>query len=100
MTGRPETEDADRRPRWQKKRWRAAGLLWLAVWYPLSAWPVEYLYGRGWIARGGLAEGAAGVVYLPLRQALGRPASVRPTFRWYIAVNVYLMELGRRHAAP
>ena len=43
MTGDPET---DRRPRWQKKRWWAAGLLGLAVAYPASGGPANYLSGR------------------------------------------------------
>lgn len=34
---------------WRKKRWRAAGLLWLFIVYPASQAPLQYAHGRGWV---------------------------------------------------
>lgn len=41
-----------RRPWWKRKRWWAAGALWLLVAYPLSVGPVVYAVGRGWAPMG------------------------------------------------
>ena len=46
MTGDPET---DRRPRWRKTRWRAAGLFWLLASYWASIGPLVYGVRRGWV---------------------------------------------------
>ena len=35
--------DAPGRPWWKRKRWGAAGLLWLALSYPVSIGPAGYL---------------------------------------------------------
>lgn len=35
---------------WHKKRWLAAGLLWLAFGYMLSEGPTTYAVSRGWIS--------------------------------------------------
>ena len=49
MTGDPETDRTDRRPRWRKKRWWvAAVVLLLAVGYPATAGPAAYACARGW----------------------------------------------------
>ena len=45
MTGEPETDRRPKRPRWRKKRWWAAGLLWLAA-YPLSFVPSCWVLTR------------------------------------------------------
>lgn len=44
--------DAPRRPWWRKKRWVAAGLLWLPIAYALSYGPASYAVGRGWLGGG------------------------------------------------
>ena len=49
MTGEPETDQTGRRPLWRKKRWWAAGLLWLAASYPPSVGPADYAAERGWL---------------------------------------------------
>src|SRR5688572_25359372 len=70
--------DVPRRPRWRRKRWLAAGLLWLAVGYPASYGPVAYAVCRDWIL---------GAAYAPdrpidrlLDPALGDPHRLS---RWY-----------------
>lgn len=50
-----------RTPWWKRKRWIAAGVIWLGVAYPLSLWPAAYLVGRGW-----LPVTAANVGYAPV----------------------------------
>ena len=40
-----------RRPWWKKKRWAAAGLLWLAATYAASLGPAVYAVNRGWLPR-------------------------------------------------
>ena len=115
MTGEPET---DRRPRWRKKRWWAAGLLWLAVAYPLSHGPVVYA------ARLHLLSQAAADAYgRPIERLLPRvlksgtrfvpmeadPQAIRlgmvvpnwrpnPWTRWYWSYVDRWEELARRHA--
>jgi hypothetical protein len=37
------------RPRWRKKRWIAAAVLWLFIGYPLSIGPYLYCIERGWL---------------------------------------------------
>ena len=96
MTGTPET---DRRPRWRKKRWIAAGLLWLTAAYPLSDPPVCYLQGRGLVssADGSLAE----AVYVPLWWAASdAETGLRPGFRWFYRLYDEATHLGMRHAVP
>lgn len=40
------------RPFYKRKRWIAAGVLWLVVAYPLSSGPVAYCWDRGWLPNG------------------------------------------------
>lgn len=42
-------EAETKRPWYRRKRWWAAGLLWLAIAYPLSAGPAGYAVGRLWL---------------------------------------------------
>lgn len=44
-----DTPEKPKRSWWRKKRWWAAGLLWLSVAYVLSAGPVRYAVARGWM---------------------------------------------------
>ena len=42
----PAPGETDRRPRWRKKRWRAAAALWLVAAYPLSFVPACWVLMR------------------------------------------------------
>ena len=68
MTGDPDV--IDRRPRWRKKRWWAAGLLWLPVAYSLSLGPASYAVGRGWMSPA--VRTASDAFYAPLVGAINR----------------------------
>jgi hypothetical protein len=79
------------RPWWKRKRWWAAGLLWLLVMYPLSIRPVAYLE-----ARFGLPQGFW-LPYVPLLAGQEqspelRDATILPYLQWWA-------DLALRHAA-
>ena len=77
MTGAPETDHTDRRPRWRRKRWCAAGLLLALVAYPASEGPARYAAyrtsRRGWFPFR-VYDGA----YSPLYGPTGRPYLGQP----------------------
>ena len=114
MTGEP------RRPRWRRKRWAAALLLWLAAAYPLSLWPVAYAVSRGWLpvarlkavyapvlsAAEALAprptvgydhmdDGTARIVFVPDPDP--PPWAVGVVAEGYLDVSEWFVALGRRH---
>jgi hypothetical protein len=41
--------EAPRKPFWKRKRWIAAGVLWLVIAYPVSEGPARYAEMRHWI---------------------------------------------------
>ena len=92
MTGEPEKP---KRPRWRKKRWIAAGLLWLAVCYPLSIGPAVYAFNRGWMTPA--IEATATAFYFPLEGWGKLDLLLSGPLTDYID---WAGELGERHAAP
>lgn len=58
---------APHRPWWRKKRWLAAGLLWLVLAYPLGRGPAAYAVVRGW-----LPVAYEQTLYAPLEAVLPR----------------------------
>jgi hypothetical protein len=85
---------------WQKKRWASALLLWLLVAYPLSAWPIEYLGGRGLIPPGSPLARAIVTFYEPLR-AVALDPGLQPRYgcEWYINALRCFYKLGQDHTA-
>jgi hypothetical protein len=81
-------EPSQKRSWWRKKRWWAAAAVWLVVAYPLSAPPVAYAVGRGWL------PWSTGRLYPPpvvSPQLTGiTPPFGSWGFRWFM--------LGREHA--
>ena len=78
-----------RRPWWKRKRWVAAGLLWLLLAYPLSVGLLAYADGRGWVRRS-LVEPYC-VLLVPIARSLpGDP--VRSCLDW-------CHRFGERHVA-
>lgn len=93
------TVPASQRPFYKRKRGIVAGVIWLLIAYPSSAWPIDYLYGRGAITRSSFVHDLIVFAYAPLRVVLHGPNGPRPVFVPYLRVNNYCMELGKRHAA-
>lgn len=79
-----------RRPWWKRKRWAAAGLLWLVVSYVCGFAAVGFADGRGWVPRSSYPVFTA--AYAPF---FG-PNGVRP---WIEPYATWLYDLGQRHAA-
>ena len=74
MTAEPD--EKPKRPRWRKKRWWAAGLLWLAVAWLLGSGPVGYAVSRRWI------PGEAFDLFTPVRHIWEWPV-IGPAHAWY-----------------
>ena len=86
------------KPRWKRKRWIAAGVLALAVCYPLSAGPAAYAVGRGWL------PGFVGLIHRPafvareaaIRAARPTDSDGKPLRRWKLeAVPWHLRALWK-----
>jgi hypothetical protein len=63
------TQSQLHRPCWRKKRWIAAGLLWLGLTYPLSSGPVCYV--EGFLQAHRQFEPVMDVIYRPVILVLG-----------------------------
>lgn len=57
-------DEAIRKPFWKRKRWIAAALLWLVVFYPLSMGPFMYAFYMDWVPDAAMP--AVQIVYGPL----------------------------------
>lgn len=75
------------RQRRRRKRWVAAGLLWLLLTYPASLGPACYGFGRGWLPASSNATLEA--VYAPLDNPVGH---------WLLdGYADWFFDLGARH---
>lgn len=90
-------EVTPKKPPWRRKRWWAAGLLWLVATYVFGLWPFEYFLGRRLLFNK-LGQFLL-LAYDPLAPVVMKgPRSPRFGFGWYVGVGEYFRELGARHA--
>ncbi len=78
-----------RGPWWKKKRYAAALVVWLPLLYAMTAGPVSYGVGRGWVdPRTSLA------LYRPIAAAIEGTR----LWDWWAQFNVYWLKIGQTHA--
>jgi hypothetical protein len=94
MTSHTCPDELPRKPFWKRKRWIAAAVLWLVIWYPLSVGPLEYVFARDWISQSAVEWLIP--FYWPLVALANSDTPPGDVFSSYAA---WWRELGYRHRA-